>query len=192
VKQTALDVWFISQVLPLEPALERFLRRHVAPGEDVADARQEVYARVYDAARKAQPLLIKPFVFMAARNLLRDRARRARIVSIETIADFESLNVMAEDIAADRVVSGREELRRLQAALDQLPPRCREVVVLRKIHGLPQRQVARQLGITEDTVERHVSKGVRALALALSRVEAVNVKPAVSLFGPKLSQDDRI
>jgi RNA polymerase sigma-70 factor (ECF subfamily) len=166
--ESSLDAWFTGQVLPLEAALERFIRRHCSGEDDVSDLRQEVYVRVYDAARRARPLFTKPFVFMTARNLLRDHARRARIVSIEGVADLEALNVAGEEFAADRVVSARDELRRLQAALDKLPPRCREVVVLRKIQGLPQREVARRLGVTEDTVERQVSKGVRALAAALA------------------------
>jgi RNA polymerase sigma factor (sigma-70 family) len=165
--ESSLDAWFVGQVLPLEAPLERFIRRHCASSDEVSDLRQEVYVRVYEAARRARPLLTKPFVFMTARNLLRDHARRARIVSIEAVADLEALNAVGDDAPADRVVSAREELRRLQAALDRLPPRCREVVALRKIHGLSQREVARQLGITEDTVERQVSKGVRALAAAL-------------------------
>ncbi len=163
----SIEAWFVEQVLPLEAALERFIRRHSHPSEDVSDLRQEVYIRVYAAAQRARPLLTKPFVFMTARNLLRDRARRARIVSIEAVADLEALNVAGDDVPADRVASAREELRRLQAALEMLPSRCRQVVVLRKIHGLSQREVARELGITEDTVERQVSKGVRALATAL-------------------------
>jgi RNA polymerase sigma factor (sigma-70 family) len=166
--ESSLDAWFVEQVLPLEAALERFIRRHCSGADDVSDLRQEVYVRVYDSARRVRPLLTKPFVFMTARNLLRDHARRARIVSIEAVADLEALNIVGEEVAADRVVSARDELRRLQAALDKLPPRCREVVVLRKIQGLPQRDVARLLGITEDTVERQVSKGVRALAAALA------------------------
>jgi DNA-directed RNA polymerase specialized sigma24 family protein len=40
-------------------------------------------------------------------------------------------------------------------------------VEMRKIDGLSQREVATQLGITEDTVERQVSRGVRALADAM-------------------------
>jgi RNA polymerase sigma factor (sigma-70 family) len=174
----ALDAWFVAQVLPLEAPLERFLRRHSAAVDDIADLRQEVYLRVYNAARKSPPLLTKPFVFMTARNLLRDRARRERIVSIEAVADLEALHVIDEDAIADRVVSARQELRQLQAALDRLPPRCREVVMLRKIHGLPQREVAQRMGITEDTVERQVSKGVRALAAALfGEQPAATAKP---------------
>ena len=55
----------------------------------------------------------------------------------------------------------------MQAALDDLPPRCRQVVVLRKIDGLSQKEVARQMGVTTETVENQVAKGMRLLAQAL-------------------------
>jgi RNA polymerase sigma-70 factor (ECF subfamily) len=55
------------------------------------------------------------------------------------------------------------------SAIGELPPRCREVVTLRKIEGLSQREVARKMGITEDTVERQVSNGIRLLRKLLYR-----------------------
>jgi RNA polymerase sigma-70 factor (ECF subfamily) len=180
-----VDDWFVTQVLPLEAALERFLGRRRLPGDEIIDLRQEVYARVYDAARSARPLSAKSFVFATAHNLLRDRARRARIVSIEAVADLDTLSLAADEAPVDQVVSAREELRRLQTALDALPPRRREVVMLRKIHGLSQREVASRLSITEDTVERQVSKGVRALAAALFGT----LPPAVKDDGAGLKED---
>jgi len=58
-------------------------------------------------------------------------------------------------------------LRLLQEALDNLPPRCRQVVLMRKIEGLSQKDVARQMGVTIETVENQVAKGMRLLAQAL-------------------------
>lgn len=162
-----LDAWFIDEVLPLEAALTRFIRRNWADADEVVDLRQEVYARVYDAARRGRPLQTKAFVFTAARNLLIDRARRAQVVKIETVTDLESLHVPVDEAPADRRLIAREELKLLSDALGKLPPRCREVVTMRKIQGLSQRETAKALGITEDTVERQVSNGVRALAEAL-------------------------
>ena len=97
-----VDDWFVGQVLPLEAALERFLRRRRLAGDEVSDLRQEVYARVYDAARRALPLSVKAFVFATAHNLLRDRARRARIVSIEAVADLDTLNLAADEYSTSR------------------------------------------------------------------------------------------
>ena len=46
-------------------------------------------------------------------------------------------------------------------AIESLPPRCRSVVVLRKLRGLSPREIAEQLGISEGTVHLHGAKGVR-------------------------------
>lgn len=167
-----LDSWFVSDVLSLESGLTRFLWRRMRRDDDVADLRQEVYARVYEAAAShGCPTNVQAFMLTAARNLLIDRARRQRVVSMDYVADLESIEITADLLATDRQMTARLELRRLQAALAELPPRCREVVRLRKIEQLPQREVARQMGITEDTVERQLSKGVRILADRLFNAE---------------------
>lgn len=167
------NAWFVEQVLPHEAALERYLRRNWRDPDEVPDLRQEVYARVYDSCDMARlPDSALAFVLATARNLLIDRARRAQVVSIETFADMEALAPALDELSPERHASARSELRRLQDALTLLPPRCRAVVELRKIEGLSQREVASRLGITEDTVERQVSKGIRLLAAALQAAGA--------------------
>ncbi|HEX6859970.1 MAG TPA: sigma-70 family RNA polymerase sigma factor [Caulobacteraceae bacterium] len=160
----ALDEWFVSEVLPLEAALVRFLRRNWRTESDIVDLRQEIYARVCEAAATAQPANAKAFVFTTARNLLIDRARHARVVPLEVAADLDSWALGYDELTPDRHLSARDELRRLQEGLAQLPARCREVVVLRKVQGLSQREVAARMGIREDTVERQTAHGMRALA----------------------------
>ncbi|TFW31480.1 RNA polymerase sigma factor [Duganella callida] len=164
---TELDDWFVREVLPLEAALARFLRRHRQPADDVADLLQEVYVRIYESAARRRPELVQAFVFTTARNLLIDQARRAQIVSIEAYADLETLDISSDDLTPERHASGHQELRLLQNALEQLPLRCGEVVRLRKIDGMSQREVAQHMGIAEDTVEKQIAKGMRALADAL-------------------------
>jgi RNA polymerase sigma-70 factor (ECF subfamily) len=158
-----LDDWFLSEVMPLEPALMRFLRRNWRNGSEVADLRQELYVKLYDSGREALPTQTRAFVFRAARNLLINRALREQVVSIELVADLEALNVAEATAGPERQVAARDELRRLQVGLDRLPPRCREVVVLRRIEGLSQREVAGRLGVGEDTVEKQMVYGMRAL-----------------------------
>lgn len=162
-----LDAWFLEEVLPLEGMLERYLRRNWRDADEVPDLRQEVYARVYDSCAVTRPSSAQAFVLSTARNLLIDRVRRAQVVSIETFADIETMSFTIDELSPERHLSGRSELRLLQVALDLLPRRCREVVELRKIEGLSQREVASRLGIAEDTVQKQVAKGIRSLAQAL-------------------------
>lgn len=162
-----LDAWFKREILVHEAALVRFLNRW--PNRDeVHDLRQEVYIRVYEAAAKARPTISpKTFLFQTARHLLIDRVRRSRIVSIEGVADLDVLNVLVDHVSPERRVHARQELHLLARAFAQLSPKCREVMWLRRVDQLSQREVAARLGITESSVEKHVIKGTRRLADAV-------------------------
>ena len=162
--KTDVDLWFVNEILPLEPMLLRFLRRNWRDESEIADLRQEAYVRIFEAAGHERPQQAKAFLFQVVRNLIIDRVRHKNVVPIEVLADFEWLNVSSKEPTPEHHVVARQQLRSLQAALDDLPPRCREVIVLRKIEGLSQREVARRMGISEETVEHHVVKGIRILA----------------------------
>ena len=167
-----LDTWFKREILAHEASLVRYLFRTWPHRQEVFDLRQDVYVRVYEAAAKARPQAPKAFLFATARHLMTDRVRRKRIVSIDAVGDLDALNVMVEDISPEQHISAHEELRRLAEAIDQLPPRCREVVWLRRVDELAQKDVAFRLGITQKVVEKHVMKGMKLLAAALFRTES--------------------
>jgi len=159
-----VDAWFVREVLPLETILMQFLRRNWSNASDIADMRQEVYVRVYEAARKQIPHPATPFVLTVARNLLINRVRRERVIPIEAVADLDTLGVAIDQPGPDRVVMAREGLRRVQAALDLLPPRARDVIVLKQIEGLSRHEIASRMGIGDETVKWHLAKAMRALA----------------------------
>ncbi|HEY4123290.1 MAG TPA: RNA polymerase sigma factor [Rhizomicrobium sp.] len=157
-------IWFVRQVLPLEVVLKQFLHHNWHNKADVDDLLQEVYVRVCESARNQIPEPAKPFVFTVARNLLIDRVRRERIIPIEAVADLDALEVEKDEPGPERNVIARDELRRLQAALDRLPPRAREAIVLKQVDGLSRREIAERMGIGEGTVKQYVADGIRALA----------------------------
>jgi RNA polymerase sigma factor (sigma-70 family) len=159
-----LDAWFVRDVLPLEAALTQFLYHNWRNSSEIPDLRHDIYVRVYEAAQKQIPERIKPFLFTIARNLLITRVRDENVVPIEAVADLETLGIAADEPGPDRNVIARDALRRLQAALDRLPKRCREAIVLRKVDGLSIREIAQRMGVAEKTVKRHLTDGVRALA----------------------------
>ena len=159
-----LDRWFCEEILIHEEALQRYLHRCWPHRDEIHDLRQELYARVYEAAAKTRPSAPKSFMFASARHLMADRARRARVVSIEPMGDFEPSHVLVDDVSPERWCGGRQALTRLAGAFDRLPDRCREVVWLRRVEELSQKDVAMRMGISEKTVEKHLAKGMRLLA----------------------------
>jgi RNA polymerase sigma-70 factor (ECF subfamily) len=160
----SLDAWFAREILVHEDALVSYLRRTWSHRDEIHDLRQETYVRIYEAAGRARPASPKSFMFTTARHLMTDRLRRGRIVSIETVGDLDALNVLVDEISPERRLDARQVLKRLAESFDRLPDRCREVVWLRRVEELPQKEVAARLGISEKTVEKHVAKGVRLIA----------------------------
>jgi len=156
--------WFVREVLPLETQLMQFLRRSWRNPADIDDLCQDIYVRVFEAACEQIPHPVKPFVFATARNLLIDRARRAHVVRIEAVADPDALGLATEEPSADRTIIAREELRRLQVALDRIPQAYRDALLMKKVEGLSRREIAARLGISEQAVKYHIANAMYALA----------------------------
>ena len=164
-----VDAWFVREILPLEALLTRYLRRNWKNASDIADLRQEVYARTFDSARTQIPDDPRRFLIAIARNLLIDSTRHEQVVPIESIADLDALEIPSDAAEPDRTAAARDELRHLQAALDRLPPRAREVVTLTCVEDMPMREIAARMGVNKSTVSRYLASGLRALADALHR-----------------------
>jgi len=156
--------WFAREVLPHEPDLRRWLSRHLRtlPNCDFDEIVQESYARLW-AAKPERILNARAYFFVTARHVVGEMLRRARVVSIETMADIDSLNIADGDSGPERSASGREDLERMRVALSKLPPKCRMAFELRKFQGLSQREIAARMGIAESTVEKHLIKGLRSV-----------------------------
>lgn len=159
-----LKHWFCHDVLVHEAALLRFIRRNVRDTNEAADLLQDVYSAMIKVAQQSPPDNSAAYLFRVARNTLINHARRSQIVSFEQISDLDSLPLDIDFDATERHLSARDELRRAHAGLSLLPPRCREVVRLRKVEGLTTREAADRLGVTLDTIERQLSLGIRAMA----------------------------
>lgn len=159
-----LKTWFCNEILPLEPALMRFISKNWRQSSDHSDLRQSIYERVLKGAQKGIPFNPTQYLFTVARNHLINQARRANIVSIELVAELEDLKLDQDFEATHRQLEARDDLRRAQMALEALPNRCREVVSRRKILGMSTREVAEAMGISVHTVEKQMTLGMRKLA----------------------------
>jgi RNA polymerase sigma-70 factor (ECF subfamily) len=156
--------WFAREILPHEADVRRWLARRVRglPDCHVDEIVQEAYARLWAAGTER---IVNPraYFFVTARHVVGEVLRRLRVVSIETIADIESLNIADEDVGLERRLSGREEIERVQHMLAKLPPKCREAFELRKFGELSQKEIAARMQLSESTVEKHLVKALRLL-----------------------------
>jgi len=167
VDDAQLKRWFCDEVLPLEAALTRYLRRNGQAAGQIADYRQDIYEAALVGGRHKLPDNTAGYLFTIARNLIINRSKRERIISFEHFADLETVSTAVDLSATDRHMDARDALRRAQQGIECLPPRCREVVRLRKIEGLSTREAAVRMGVGIDTIERQLRLGIRAMTDAM-------------------------
>ena len=153
--------WFAEQVHPHDSQLKAYLRSSFPAVRDVEDVVQESYLRIW-RSRAVQPIhSAKAFLFTIARHVALNLLDRQRNSPVIFVGDLAVLPALEDKPCVVETVGKQEKLQLLVQALASLPPRCREITVLRKLKGVPQREVAEQLGIAEKTVEEQVARGVR-------------------------------
>ncbi|HEY1109059.1 MAG TPA: RNA polymerase sigma factor [Opitutaceae bacterium] len=152
--------WFSQAIRPHESELRAYLRGRFPTLPDVDDLVQETYARLLRARASGQATLTRAYLFVVARNVALDLVRREKIVAIDRLAEIDGLSVVEERPDAAETLNHEQELALLDDAMRALPPRCREILTLRRIEGLSHRSIAEKLGIAESTVNAQLAIGL--------------------------------
>jgi RNA polymerase sigma-70 factor (ECF subfamily) len=98
-----------------------------------------------------------------------DLIRHQRSSPIEPVTDLAELRVLDSRPDAADATCSREEILLLADAIDSLPARCREIFILRKIKQVPQKEIASILGISVQTVQVQVLRGMKRCEKFLAR-----------------------
>lgn len=154
----------MHHILPHEAALRGWLCRRRAPAAfDVDDIVQESYALLAERERVDDILNPRAYLFQVAHSLVVRSIRRARIVPILAVEDLALADYADESATPEQSVIAHEDLRRLAEVIASMPGQTREAFVLRRVRGLSQREIAARMGISENTVEKHIVRGLRWL-----------------------------
>lgn len=159
--------WIGCNIVPHEADLRSWLRRTSSTEDEISDVIQDAYlciARLDSVAHIRNP---RAYFFQAAKNAVLDRVRHERIVRIERLGDISQLDIADSTPGPERRVAARLELERVRRLIDDLPDRCREIFELRRIHGVPQKEIAARLGLSQNVVEAQAARGLRLIMSAL-------------------------
>ncbi len=148
-------------MLPHELALRAWLRARFPVVTDADDLVQEAYARLMRAHATGPVACPRALLFVTVRNLALNHLRHQRIERPEGAAEIDALSVADERVGAPEALAQAEDFQVLIRAIQALPERCRQIVTLRKIYGLSQKEVAERLGLSEHTVEAQGGIGLR-------------------------------
>jgi RNA polymerase sigma factor (sigma-70 family) len=148
--------------------LERMLRRRLGSSPAAADLTQDLYLRLGNiTAPLPDRHQARAYLFRMAVNLVTDHmrveGRRAELLS--------GAVVLFDDVAdgPERDALTRDQMRQVEEALSELPPRCRDVLYMSRMEGKTHAEIARELGVSRSLVEKYA---VRALLHCRARLSA--------------------
>lgn len=162
--------------------LLHYLLRAVRDRDEAQDLTQQVFERVLALQHGGgQVDAMRALLYQAARNLLVDRYRQQLVrahVGEEALQDLPG----PPGAEPEAVYAAMQRVRRVALAIEALPPRCRQAFVRHKIDGLSHADVATEMQIGLNMVERHIMLAVALCRKALAEPAPV---PATAQAQPQ-------
>lgn len=153
------------------------LRKRLGSDDLARESLQETWLQLARSGGARSVLQPDSYLFgialnMAAR-LKRAEIRHASRLEIETAIGF------ADEAAGPvEIVEARFNLKELERAIQDLPPRQRAILLAVRIREIPIESIARSLGLSRRTVEMELKRAIEHCAGRLGR-------PVTRRFGPK-------
>lgn len=152
------------------PALLRYFQRKGFRPPDDEDAVQEVFIRLARREGLAEEVdRLDSYLFATAGHVATDlhRMGKARAAGRQDVYD-ESRHAPA-DLDPGEIFEGRETLRAVIVALRELPERTRTIFILARLEHMRQGEIARRLGVSLNTVEKHLCRAAGYLGERVGR-----------------------
>jgi RNA polymerase sigma-70 factor (ECF subfamily) len=158
--------------LSIRPRLARFIARRAFTKDEVEDLIQDTFLSAHRA--KGEEPLDRPqaYLYRVARTVCYKSNKRRADFLARTMEDIDVDALTHDRPGGVEVVEDRELLGKLLAFASTLPPRPKEVFVMRHIEGLTYKEIAARIGIAESTVEKHVAKATLLCAQEMRRLRA--------------------
>jgi RNA polymerase sigma-19 factor, ECF subfamily len=145
-------------------SLFRFLRQRVRGSVDVEDLAQETYLRLLRAPDLSQVRNPQAYLLQVARHVVLEwRGQRA---SPESFVELEE-EALVDECPPELELEAQWAQQRLELALKEVSPVVRAVLLLRLRDDRPCQEIARELGLTDRQVKRHLAHGYDRLRARL-------------------------
>jgi RNA polymerase sigma-70 factor (ECF subfamily) len=146
------------------PRLEGIARGRVGSRETAEDLMQDTWLKLAGANGDAAVENPAGFVTKVAGNTVLDHLRKERRRA-EIDAEVQGILWERQDeFSPERVAIGRDMLRAVQAVLDAMPEKSRRIFLMNRLEGVSHRQIACQLGMSEEAVYYHIRRVLDRLA----------------------------
>lgn len=142
-------------------ALGRIARGFVKP-HDIEDIVQETFLRTLEASFRTEIRHPRSFMETTARNLALNFATLTDNRPKGTLDDLEipGRALATEQPGPEDCVESEARFLLFCRAVRRLPVQCQRAFLLKKVYGMRRAEIARYLGITESTAQKHIAKGL--------------------------------
>ena len=164
---TLYSLALVRLVEDYDAEIRRVLTRRLGCVEAAADIAQETYRRLTNDDLLRQAENPRALMYRIAMNLATDYERRAATRSRFLLPGSDTADWPCPVSDPEGISIARERLEQLHRAIEQLPPRCRQVFVMRKFEDLSQAEIADRLGLTRNSVEKHLRNALEKLRASL-------------------------
>jgi RNA polymerase sigma factor (sigma-70 family) len=151
--------------------LLRFLTRRTGDADRAADLAQDTYLKLAVSPAGEEIRNPRAYVYRVAGNLAIDMLRRDGRVANDFIASEQADAVADPAPSPEASAVGRERLRLVEAALDELPSNPRLALLMHRVEGKGFAEIARRLGVSESMVAKYIAQALRHCRDRLRRGE---------------------
>ncbi len=141
--------------------LRRFLKLRLSNASDVPDLAQEVFMRLMRIQNHEEIRSPEAYLFTVASHVVHQHFQKhaATPESVDITDVFTELQLVSnDDPTAQAEVSQR--LKKLERALEMLPPRVAMTLLLHRLVGRSIEEIALELGIAEITAKKYLAKAL--------------------------------
>ncbi len=145
-----------------ESAIRRFIGRYCSSAQDVEDFTQETFLKGFAAEMRTEIRDPKAFLFQIAKHTALADFRKNKRSPTDRLEDFGGAELILDEGQSSAIdeLDGRKKLAVFAKAVAHLPPKCRKAFLMRRMDGLPYKQIANRLNISVSAVEKHVTAGL--------------------------------
>lgn len=153
---------FQENEMALKRFIQRFIQRFTSASYNVDDLVQETFLKGFSAELRMQINEPKAFLFKIAKNIVLTEVRKDARSPHGYMKNIDDVSQILDENQAttEEWLDGRKKLILFSKAVAQLPPRCREAFIMKRIDNLQYKQIANRMGISISAVEKHVTTGL--------------------------------